>query len=98
MTIVEWATVLGTVGGAILTLHLVVTRLVWKPVKNALIEEVKKELDSRLAPIAEVVAQLRPNGGSHLADRIIRLEERQSGISQRLDDLYDLVKSMKESK
>jgi len=93
---VEWATVLGTLGGALLTLHLVLTRLVWKPVKNALLEEMKKELDARLGPIAEVVAQLRPNGGAHLADRIIRLEERQSSISQRLDDLYDLVKSLKE--
>lgn len=98
MTIVEWATVLGTLGGALLTIHLVITRLVWKPVKNALVEEMKKELDARLAPIAEVVAQLRPNGGSHLADRIIRLEERQSGISQRIDDIFDLIKSIKESK
>lgn len=57
----------------------------------------KKELDVRLDPIAKVVSQLTPNGGSHLADRIIRLEERQTGISQRLDDLYDLVKSIKES-
>lgn len=98
MTIVEWATVLGTIGGAILTLHLVISRLVWRPMRNALIEEVKKELDARLDPIAKIVDQLRPNGGSHLADRIIRLEERQSGISQRLDDLYDLVKSIKENK
>lgn len=92
----EWATVTATVGGALLTIHLVITRLVWKPVRKSLIETMKKELDARLNPIAEVVSQLRPNGGSHLADRIIRLEERQQAIGQRLDDLYDLVKSQKE--
>lgn len=97
MTVVEWATVIGTVGGALLTIHLVISRLVWKPMKKSLIDTMKKELDLRLDPIAVVVSQLTPNGGSHLADRIIRLEERQTGISQRLDDLYDLVKSMKES-
>lgn len=96
MTIVEWATAVGTVMGAVLTLHIAITKLVWKPVKRALIQEMRQELDNKLNPIVEVVAQLRPNGGSHLADRIIRLEERQSAIGQRLDDLYDLVKSLKE--
>ena len=98
MTIVEWATVAGTVGGAILTLSLVFSRLVWKPVKKNIMDEVRAELDCRLDPILKLVSQLETNGGSHLADRIIRLEERQSGVVTRLDDLYDLVKSMKEIK
>lgn len=92
----QWATLVGSVGGAILTIHLVISRLVWKPVRHALIEEMKKELDCRLDPILKLVSQLETNGGSHLADRIVRLEERQTSISTRLDDVYDLVKSMKE--
>ena len=98
MTLMEWATLAGTVGGAILTVSLVFSRLVWKPVKKALIDEMKSELDCRLDPILKLVSQLETNGGSHLADRIIRLEERQSSIGTRIDDLYDLVKSMKETK
>lgn len=98
MTFLEVAGAIGVVGGSILTTHVVLTKLVWKPMKKALMEEVKKELDCRLNPILELVSQLKTNGGSHLADRIVRLEERQSGIGQRLDDVYDLVKSMKETK
>ena len=96
MTLMQWATLISATGGAVLTIHLVISRLVWKPVRHALIEEMKKELDCRLDPILKLVSQLETNGGSHLADRIVRLEERQSGISTRLDDVYDLVKSIKE--
>jgi hypothetical protein len=88
----------GIIGGAILTLALVLQKFVWSPVRKALIEEVKSELECRLAPILKLVSQLETNGGSHLADRIIRLEERQSSVVTRLDDVYDLVKSMKEIK
>jgi len=88
----------GIIGGAILTFHLVISKFVWSPVKKALIEEIKSEFECRLEPILKLVSQLETNGGSHLADRIIRLEERQSGVVTRLDDLYDLVKSMKETK
>jgi hypothetical protein len=98
MSFLEWAGGVGIVGGAILTLSLILQKFVWSPVKKALIEEVKSELECRLAPILKLVSQLETNGGSHLADRIIRLEERQSGVVTRLDDLYDLVKSMKETK
>ena len=97
-SLIELAGSIGVVGGALITIHLVVTRLVWKPVKRALIEEMKSELDCRLDPILKLVSQLETNGGSHLADRIIRLEERQSSIGTRIDDLYDLVKSIKETK
>jgi hypothetical protein len=88
----------GIIGGAILTLHLVMSKFVWSPVRKNLIQEVKSELESHLAPILKLVSQLETNGGSHLADRIIRLEERQSSVVTRLDDLYDLVKSIKETK
>lgn len=97
-SLLEVAGSIGIVGGALITIHVVITRLVWKPVKRALIDEMKSELDCRLDPILKLVSQLETNGGSHLADRIIRLEERQSSIGTRLDDLYDLVKSMKETK
>ena len=98
MTLLEMAGAVGIIGGAILTVHLVLSKLVWKPLKKALITEMKAELDCRLDPILKLVSQLETNGGSHLADRIIRLEERQSSVVTRLDDLYDLVKSMKETK
>lgn len=98
MSFLELAGAVGIVGGSALTLQLVLSQLVWKPLKKTLITEMKKELDCRLDPILELVSQLKTNGGSHLADRIIRLEERQSGIGQRIDDVYDLVKSIKEIK
>ena len=96
-----------------MTVQVVLSKLVWKPVKKALINEMKTELNThmekvksdmeaelerQLQPICDAVAQLKTNGGSHLADRIIRLEERQSSIATRMDDIYDLVKSMKETK
>jgi hypothetical protein len=40
------------------------------------------------------LSQLSPNGGSSLADRVIRLEERQSGVVDRIDDIYDIVKKL----
>lgn len=89
---------IGVVGATLLTVQVVLSKFVWGPVKKALIEEMKTELDCRLDPILKLVSQLETNGGSHLADRIIRLEERQSSVVTRLDDLYDLVKSMKETK
>jgi hypothetical protein len=98
MNFLEMAGAIGVIGGAILTLQLLLSKLVWKPLKKALISEMKSEFECRLAPILKLVSQLETNGGSHLADRIIRLEERQSSVVTRLDDLYDLVKSMKETK
>ena len=96
MTSINIATNIGIIGGAILTVQVIFSKLVWKPVRKSLINEMTKELDTRLDPILKLVSQLETNGGSHLADRIVRLEERQTGISQRLDDVYDLVKSIKE--
>lgn len=98
MTILEVAGAVGVFGGSTLTLSLVITKLVWRPMKKAIMDEVRAELDCRLDPILKLVSQLEVNGGSHLADRIIRLEERQSSVVTRLEDLYDLVKSIKETK
>ena len=91
------ATISATLAGLV-SLHFLFTRMVWNPVKKSLIEEMKSELDCRLNPILRLVSQLETNGGSHLADRLIRVEERQAGVMTRLDDLFDLVKSQKESK
>jgi hypothetical protein len=91
------ATISATLAGLV-SLHFLFTRMVWNPVKKSLIEEMKSELDCRLDPILRLVSQLETNGGSHLADRLIRVEERQAGVMTRLDDLFDLVKSQKESK
>lgn len=63
-------------------------KMVYKPLKKSL----EVFIDSRLRPIEDTLLELKPNGGSSVADRIVRLEERQSGIGQRLDDVYDLVK------
>lgn len=63
-------------------------KMVYKPLKKSL----EVFIDSRLRPIEDTLLELKPNGGSSIADRIVRLEERQSGIGQRLDDVYDLVK------
>lgn len=98
MSFLEIAGAVGVIGGSLLTIQLVLSQLVWKPLKKTVVNEMKQELDTRLEPILKLVSQLETNGGSHLADRIIRLEERQSGIGQRLDDVYDLVKSIKETK
>lgn len=98
MSFLELAGAVGIVGGSALTVQLVLSQLVWKPLKKSLVNEMKSELEIRLEPILKLVSQLETNGGSHLADRIVRLEERQSGIGQRLDDVYDLVKSIKETK
>jgi hypothetical protein len=62
--------------------------MVYKPLKKSL----EVFIDARLRPIEVTILELKPNGGSSVADRIVRLEERQSGIGQRLDDVYDLVK------
>jgi hypothetical protein len=88
------ATIASTLAGLV-SFHFLFTRLIWTPVKNSLITDMKKELDCRLDPILKLVSQLETNGGSHLADRLIRVEERQAGVMTRLDDLFELVKSMK---
>lgn len=73
---------------AILGILAVGAKVIYKPLKRSL----ENMLDDRLRPIEDTLLELKPNGGSSVADRIVRLEERQSGIGQRLDDVYDLVK------
>ena len=98
MTATEWVTFVGLLAGTLISLQVVFNRFIWRPVRKALLSEFESELDARLEPILRLVSQLETNGGSHLADRIIRLEERQTSVVTRLDDLFDLIKTMKESK
>lgn len=94
MTIAEYIQIIAATTGAIIGVGTVLSRFIWRPMKKNLKHEILEAFDERLQPIEKAVAQLSPNGGSHLADRVIRLEERQSGIANRLDDIFDLVKEM----
>lgn len=90
MSLQEYAQVIAAVCAALLGILSVGARMVYKPLKKSL----EVFIDARLRPIEDTLLELRPNGGSSLADRIVRLEERQSGIGQRLDDVYDIVKAI----
>jgi hypothetical protein len=94
MQIQEYIQIVGMTTAALLGIAAVLSKFIWRPVKSIVERQIVEALDERLKPIEQCVAQLRPNGGSHLADRVIRLEERQSGIANRLDDIFDLVKSL----
>lgn len=94
MTPLEYAQFVGTICGALLAVLALVGKLILKPLKRAHQSSFERMLDERLSPIELTLQELRPNGGSSLADKVIRLEERQSGISQRLDDVYELVKTL----
>lgn len=88
MSVQEYLELIAAITAAILGLLALGAKLVYKPIKRSL----EVFIDERLRPIEDTLMELKPNGGSSVADRIVRLEERQSGIGQRLDDVYDLVK------
>jgi hypothetical protein len=88
MSAQEYLELIAAISAAVLGVLALGAKLVYKPLKRSL----EVFIDERLRPIEDVLMELRPNGGSSVADRIVRLEERQSGIGQRLDDVYDLVK------
>ncbi len=90
MTLLEFAHIVSTVSGAIIGILAIGTKMVWKPIKSAF----ENLLDERLRGMEDAMAELRPNGGDSVRDRIVRLEERQSGISNRLDDVFDLVQRL----
>jgi Flp pilus assembly pilin Flp len=94
MTVIEYAQIVGSIAGALLAVLALIGRVVMKPIRKAVQSSFERMLDERLAPLEDTLRELRPNGGSSLADKVIRLEERQSGISQRLDDVYELVKTL----
>ena len=94
MQIQEYIQIVGMTTAALLGVAAVLSRFIWRPVRSIVERQIVEALDERLKPIEKATAQLLTNGGTHLADRVIRLEERQSGIANRLDDIFDLVKSL----
>lgn len=90
MTFLEYAQIVATASGAIMGVLAIGTKIVWTPIKSAF----ENLLDDRLRGMEDAMAELRPNGGDSVRDRIVRLEERQSGISSRLDDVYELVQRL----
>jgi len=94
MTTLEYAQFVGTLCGALLAVIALVAKIILKPIQRFQQSSFERMLDERLSPIEDTLKELRPNGGSSLADKVIRLEERQSGITQRLDDVYELVKTL----
>ena len=90
MSLFEWAQLVGATTGALLGLGALGVKIVYKPIKSAL----ERALDERLAPFQEALLELRPNGGSSVRDRIVRLEERTVGMGDRLDDIYGIVKDL----
>jgi hypothetical protein len=90
MTYVEYAQIAASISAAILGLLAIGAKLIWKPLKTA----IGIMLDDRLRSIEDAMQELRPNGGYSVRDRVVRLEERQSGIGERLDDVYELVQRL----
>lgn len=90
MTALEYAQLIATTTAALLGILALGAKVIYKPFKKSL----EVFIDARLRPLEDTLLELKPNGGSSLADRIVRLEERQSGIGQRLDDVYDIVKAI----
>jgi len=88
MSAQEYLELIAAISAAVLGILAVGAKLIYKPLKRSL----EVFIDERLRPIEDILMELKPNGGSSVADRVVRLEERQSGIGQRLDDVYDLVK------
>jgi hypothetical protein len=94
MEIQQYIQIVGMTTAALLGIAAVLSKFIWRPVKSVIERQIAEALDERLKPIEKATAQLLTNGGTHLADRVIRLEERQSGIANRLDDIFDIVKSL----
>lgn len=94
MSIADYAQIVMATTASLLTILTIVTRFIWRPMKRNLTKDIYSLIDERLKPIEQAVIQLSPNGGSHLADRVIRLEERQASVVKRIDDIYDLVKQL----
>jgi hypothetical protein len=94
MSFAEYVQIIGATTAALLGVAAVISTLIWRPMKSNIKRDIETMLDERLAPIEKATAQLLTNGGSHLADKVIRLEERQSGIAARLDDIFDMVKAL----
>jgi hypothetical protein len=94
MTTQQYVEIVAATTASILAVLTIVSRFVWRPMKQNISRDIMAMLDERLKPMEAQLTQLSPNGGSSLADRVIRLEERQAGVVNRIDDIYDIVKQL----
>jgi hypothetical protein len=94
MTTYQYAEIVAATTASLLAILTIASKFVWRPMKKNISQDIIAMLDERLKPMEIQLSQLSPNGGSSLADRVIRLEERQSGVVDRIDDIYDIVKKL----
>jgi hypothetical protein len=94
MTTQQYVEIVAATTASLLAILTIISRFVWRPMKQNVSRDIMAMLDERLKPMEAQLTQLSPNGGSSLADRVIRLEERQAGVVNRIDDIYDIVKQL----
>lgn len=94
MSTYEYAEIVAATTASLLAVLTILSKFIWRPMKKNISRDIIEMLDERLKPMEAQLTQLSPNGGSSLADRVIRLEERQAGVVNRIDDIYDIVKKL----
>jgi uncharacterized iron-regulated membrane protein len=83
MEITQWLQTWVPLAVGILAIITGVSGIIYK-VHQGFIKFIKEE-------IQEVTKELRPNGGSSLKDQVNRLEANHSNLSQKVDEIYDLL-------
>jgi hypothetical protein len=94
MTTYQYVEIIAATTASLLAVLTILSKFIWRPMKKNISRDIIEMLDERLKPMEAQLTQLSPNGGSSLADRVIRLEERQAGVVNRIDDIYDIVKKL----
>ena len=94
MSTYQYAEIVAATTASLLAILTIASKFVWRPMKKNIARDILEMLDERLKPMEAQLSQLSPNGGSSLADKVIRLEERQAGVVSRIDDIYDIVKQL----
>jgi hypothetical protein len=94
MSTYQYAEIVAATTASLLAILTIASKFIWRPMKKNITRDILEMLDERLKPMEAQLSQLSPNGGSSLADKVIRLEERQAGVVSRIDDIYDIVKQL----
>ena len=94
MSTYQYAEIVAATTASLLAILTIASKFIWRPMKKNITRDILEMLDERLKPMEAQLTQLSPNGGSSLADKVIRLEERQAGVVSRIDDIYDIVKQL----
>ena len=94
MSTFQYAEIVAATTASLLAILTIASQFIWRPMKKNITRDILEMLDERLKPMEAQLTQLSPNGGSSLADKVIRLEERQAGVVSRIDDIYDIVKQL----